>query len=109
MHFIVQNSKLNYYFVVQQRFFLAGMLFLFLGIAFSFSMSFSLILTQMVYIPNSFVNSVVNKTFDANSEEICPIRYTAPQNQSDTINSVRTNSENKTNSNIFSLLFVNLD
>lgn len=90
-----KSERINTFFLVQQRFVLAGMLFLSLGVAFAFNMSFSLILTQMVYVPNSFMNFSVNtnsETFDSNSEEICPIRYTENQNQNDITNLVRTNS-----------------
>lgn len=57
---------------VQQRYVVAVMMFLALGVTFSLRISFSIILTQMVYIPNANEN---NKTTESNGELICPVKY----------------------------------
>ncbi|XP_055326919.1 putative inorganic phosphate cotransporter [Sitodiplosis mosellana] len=59
--------------MVQQRFVLATMMFLALGVTFAIRISFSLVLTQMVYIPNANANAN-NGTADPNGQQICPIK-----------------------------------
>lgn len=63
-------------FEVQQRYITALMLFFCIGLAFSLRMSFSIILTQMVYIPN-----LDSKTTESSSELVCPIKYQTHQNE----------------------------
>lgn len=54
-----------------------------LGVTFALRISFSLVLTQMVYIPNANTD---NHTVDSNGEEICPISYPEkPQNGSSSV------------------------
>lgn len=55
---------------MKQRYVVAVMTFFALGVTFSLRLSFSLVLTQMVYVPNASEN---NQT-DSNGEEICPIK-----------------------------------
>lgn len=70
-------------FTVQQRYVLTAVMFLALGVTFALRMSFSLVLTQMVYIPNA---NTENHTIDSNGEEICPTRYPEkPQNVSSSV------------------------
>lgn len=57
------------------------MMFFGLGVTFALRSSFSLILTQMVYIPNAN-----NKTADSDGELVCPIKYEyTSQNETTTI------------------------
>lgn len=67
-------------FKVQQRYVLAGVLFLSLGVAFTLRMAFPLILTQMVYVPNADKKN--NNTHNSNDELICPIQH---ERQADTV------------------------
>lgn len=82
----VKFIKIIYYlylivaFKVQQRYITALMLFFCIGLAFSLRMSFSIILTQMVYIPN-----VNNETAETNGELVCPIKYPTHQNETITV------------------------
>lgn len=55
---------------MQQRYIVATMLFLVIGVIYSIRVCFPLILTQMVYIPNVDTESM---TSDTKSELICPI------------------------------------
>lgn len=57
------------------------MLFLSLGIAFTLRMTFPLVLTQMVYIPNA---DKKNDTNNPNGELICPIK--GKERQDETVN-----------------------
>lgn len=64
-------------------------MFLALGVTFALRMSFSLVLTQMVYIPNA---NTENHTIDSNGEEICPTRYPEkPQNVSSSVCEIQAN------------------
>lgn len=65
------------------------MLFFGLGLTFALRMSFSIVLTQMVYVPNSNVN---NETAETNGELVCPIKY--PTNQNETT-PVRKNNNDR--------------
>lgn len=64
-------------FRVQQRYVLGAMIFLIYGMSAVYRSGFPLILTQMVYIPNSESN---NNSSDSNGELICPIRHSTPKN-----------------------------
>lgn len=55
------------------------MLFVSLGVSFALRMTFPLILTQMVYVPN--VNNEKNDTTSSNGELICPIEQAEPQDE----------------------------
>lgn len=52
-----ESVKHFVYFQVQQRYVLCAVLFLSLGVTFTLRMIFTLILTQMVYIPNVDLNN----------------------------------------------------
>ena len=78
-HFSFQTDIL-----VQQRYILGAMIFIIYGMSAVYRSGFPLILTQMVYIPNSGSNS---NSSDSNGELICPIRRSTPKNV--TSNSVR--------------------
>lgn len=62
---------------VQQRYVLASMMFIVMGVAFALRISFPLLLTQMVYIPNLNSNNDTNQTKDGLS---CPVKHTSSQN-----------------------------
>lgn len=68
------------YFQVQQRYVLAVNIFLTFGMTFALRMCFTLLLTQMVYVPNT--NIINNNTIDINDELTCPIQYSRPKNES---------------------------
>lgn len=68
---------------MQQRYVLAGVLFLSLGIAFTLRMTFPLVLTQMVYVPNA---DKKNDTYNPNGELICPIKGISEERQDETVN-----------------------
>lgn len=72
---------------VQQRYILAVMMFLALGVTFAIRISFSLVLTQMVYIPNAN-ESVNNEPADSNVEQICPVKYVETTSLNKTIDLV---------------------
>lgn len=72
------------HFNVQQRYVLTAILFLILALAYAFRTSFPLILTQMVYVPNSNatnINSTSIQSIDSNSELICPIEHSVADNE----------------------------
>lgn len=50
------------------------MMFLSMTFTFLLRMSFPIVLTQMVYIPNTNSSSSINATTDSNSELICPVK-----------------------------------
>lgn len=78
------NINIYTLFSVQQRYVLAVMMFFGLGVTFALRLSFSLVLTQMVYIPNAN-----NKTADSNDELVCPIKYEYTSQNETAISSVR--------------------
>lgn len=59
---------------MQQRYILAAVLFVSGGVSFALRMTFPLILTQMVYVPNVDVKK--NDTINSDGELICPIEHT---------------------------------
>lgn len=59
---------------VQQRYVVVVMMFLSMTFTFLLRMSFPIVLTQMVYIPNINSSSSMNATTDSNSELICPVK-----------------------------------
>lgn len=61
-------------FSVQQRYVVVGMMFLSMTITFLFRMSFPIVLTQMVYVPNINKQNSDNKTI-SNNEIICPVKH----------------------------------
>lgn len=71
-------------FLVQQRYILGAMIFIIYGMSAVYRSGFPLILTQMVYVPNSASNS---SSSNSNGEMICPIRHSTSKN--DTSSSVR--------------------
>lgn len=83
---LIKLLNINSFYSVQQRYVLALMMFLGLGVTFALRLSFSLILTQMVYIPNANEN---NKTADSNGELVCPIKYEYLSQNETTTSSVR--------------------
>lgn len=78
-------------FQVQQRYILAANLFLTFGVACALRMCFSLILTQIVYVPNTGANVHESNISD---ELTCPIKYSRSHNGT-TTNSVRSNRKTK--------------
>lgn len=77
----ISVMQMWFFFAVQQRYVLTAALFVTLGVTFALRISFSLLLTQMVYIPNANTDSL--NTVGFSSEEICPIEYpVGPQNGS---------------------------
>lgn len=62
---------------VQQRYILGAMIFIIYGMSAVYRSGFPLILTQMVYIPNSESNG---NSSVSNDELICPIRQSTPKN-----------------------------
>lgn len=83
----------KFHFHVQQRYVLTAIVFLLLALAYAFRISFPLILTQMVYVPNS--NTGINNytrdaSNDTENELICPIKYSmAPNGASELVRSKR--------------------
>lgn len=63
------------------------MIFLVMGVAYALRISFTLLLTQMVYIPNS--NSS-NGAYDPNGMLSCPVKHSSSPNET-TIIPVREN------------------
>lgn len=63
----------NIIFQVQQRYVLISMAFLVLGTTLGFHINYSLLLTQMVYVPNVDTNN-------SNGELICPMPNSVPNN-----------------------------
>ena len=68
-------ESLNYFFdfLVQQRYVVVFMMFLSMTFTFLLRMSFPIVLTQMVYIPNINSSSSMNTT-ESNRELICPVK-----------------------------------
>lgn len=75
-NFYLMSSQTD--FLVQQRYVLGAMIFVIYGMSAVYRSGFPLILTQMVYIPNSGSNS---SSSDSNGELICPIRHSTPKNE----------------------------
>lgn len=69
---------------MQQRHVLTAILFLLLALAYAFRTSFPLILTQMVYVPNSNItkiNTASTQPIETNSELICPTNHAMVHNE----------------------------
>lgn len=58
---------------MQQRHVLTAILFLLLALAYAFRTSFPLILTQMVYVPNTNITNI--QSIETSSELICPTNH----------------------------------
>ncbi|XP_031629153.1 putative inorganic phosphate cotransporter isoform X2 [Contarinia nasturtii] len=72
--------------MIKQRYVAAFMMLLCLGVTFALRISFSLVLTQMVYIPNA---SPKNKTAILNDVIVCPTNHRS-STPNETINSFRS-------------------
>lgn len=59
---------------MQQRYVVVVMMFLSMTFTFLLRMSFPIVLTQMVYIPNINSSSSINATTESNNELICPVK-----------------------------------
>lgn len=86
---------------IQQRYILGAMIFIIYGMSAVYRSGFPLILTQMVYIPNSGPNS---NSSDSNGELICPIRQTTPKNH--TSSSVRKQNKYRVHSSVHLILLI---
>lgn len=64
---------------MQQRYVVVGMMFLSMTITFLVRMSFPIVLTQMVYVPNINKQNSDNKTI-SNNEIICPVKHHTTNN-----------------------------
>lgn len=69
---------------MQQRYVLGLMIFVMYGMSAVYRSGFPLILTQMVFIPNSGSNSSTSS--DSKGELICPIRHLTPKNETTSLN-----------------------
>lgn len=74
-------------FPVQQRYVVVAMMFLSLMMTFSLRMSFPIVLTQMVAVPNSSPNTDKNNA--TNNEIICPVKHHMIENVSDVESIIR--------------------
>lgn len=63
---------------VQQRYVLASMMFIVEGMAWALRISFTLLLTQMVKIPNSNPDT---EAHDLNGDLFCPVKHSSSRNQ----------------------------
>lgn len=88
-------------FLVQQRYVLGLMIFVIYAMSAVYRSGFPLILTQMVYIPNSGSNS---SSTDSNGELICPIRHSTPKSET-TTTSLSVNILSTKNWILFACLF----
>lgn len=66
-------------FLVQQRYVVVALMFISLSITMALRISFPIVLTQMVYVPN--INQ--NPESSSNDELICPIKYSVMENNTD--------------------------
>lgn len=67
-----------HFFLVQQRYVLAAMLFIVEGMTWALRICSTLLLTQMVKIPNS--NTDTN-ALDPDGDLFCPVKHSNSQNQ----------------------------
>lgn len=77
----MKRNKFFVEFPVQQRYVVVVMMFFSLMMTFSLRMSFPIVLTQMVAVPN--INPAVDTSNASNSEIICPVKHHMIQNDTD--------------------------